>query len=212
MRALRDRGLCLGRELLDAQDVVDELQPALLGVQAPAAEPPALRDDHTVRTGGRDLDLRGHGERLVLDVHDTVLREPPHPGEQQLAVPVDEGRAPGGLGVQPVRGPVVEREHVVLDRLDEPQALEGVQPFGLLGGQVVRLAVVGAAVVELPDVVVERDGRPADHVPRRAVLGDRAPPLVVDPPVAEHLEVLEVVALGRVCVVERVEHARALHG
>ena len=43
------------------------------------------------------------------------------------------------------------------------------------------------------------------------MLGDRAPAAVVDAAVAEHLEVLQVVAFRRVGLVERVQHARALH-
>ena len=70
----------------------------------------------------------------------------------------------------------------------------------VVGREVVGLAVVVVAVVELPDVVVERGQLTADHDPWRAVLGDRAPALVVDAAVGEHLEVLQVVALGRVAV------------
>ena len=116
------------------------------------------------------------------------------------------------VGVEPLGGAVVDRQHVVLGGLDEPEPLQLGQHLGLLGREVVGLAVVAAAVVELPDVVVERRQLAADHDPRRLVLGDRAPAPVVDAAVAEHLEVLQVVALRGVGVVEGVEHARALHG
>ena len=46
--------------------------------------------------------------------------------------------------------------------------------------------------------------------PRHAVPGHRRPALVVDAAVAEHLEVLRLVPLGRLGVVERVQHADAL--
>ncbi len=72
------------------------------------------------------------------------------------------------------------------------------------------LAVVDVAVVQLPQVVVERRHLAADHHPRRLVLGHRTPPLVVDAAIAEHLEVLQVVTLRRRRLVERVEHAGAL--
>ena len=39
----------LGRELLHAEHVVDELRAAVLDVERPAAEPAALRDDHALR-------------------------------------------------------------------------------------------------------------------------------------------------------------------
>ena len=45
--------------------------------------------------------------------------------------------------------------------------------------------------------------------PRHAVPGHRRPALVIDAAVAEHLEVLRLVPLGRLGVVERVEHADA---
>ena len=77
---------------------------------------------------------------------------------------------------------------------------------GLLGGDVVRLRpVVGP--VELPHVVVEGRQLGAGD-PRRAVAGHCGPALVVDAAVAEHLEVLELVLLGRRRVVEAVPHAR----
>ena len=82
---------------------------------------------------------------------------------------------------------------------------------GVFGREVVGLAVVDATVVQLPQVVVERRHLAADHHPRRLVLGHRAAPLVVDAAIAEHLEVLQVVAFGRVGGVEREEHAGALH-
>ena len=82
---------------------------------------------------------------------------------------------------------------------------------GMLVDQVPGLAEVTAAVVELPDVIVEGWDVGADHHPRGAVLGDRAPTLEVDAPVAEHLEVLQVVTLGGLGLVEGVQHAGALH-
>ena len=89
------------------------------------------------------------------------------------------------------------------------QRLELGELVGHLGGEVVRLGPVGVGVVELPGVVVERRQRQTLD-PRRRVAGDRGPALVVDAAVAEHLEVLRLVALGRVGVVERVAHAHAL--
>ena len=78
---------------------------------------------------------------------------------------------------------------------------------GLSRGEVVRLRPVVRAV-QLPDVVVER--RHLGRHPGNAVPGDTGPALVVDAAVAEHLEVLSRVALGRTGVVERVGHRDAL--
>ena len=84
------------------------------------------------------------------------------------------------------------------------------QLFRHLLGQVVRLAPVFIGVVELPGVVVECRGFLArDYEPRRLVPRHRGPALVVDAAVAEHLEVLCLMLLGRLGIVERVRHADA---
>ena len=122
-------------------------------------------------------------------------------------MPADELRPAGEVGVEALVAPVVEREDVVLPGLDEEQALQLAQLLGLLVGEVVRLRpVVGA--VELPDVVVEGGhlgGHPRDAVPRH-----RGPALVVDPAVAEHLEVLRRPPVLGARVVERVRHRDAV--
>ena len=135
----------------------------------------------------------------------------PMPGKNSWESPRIRLGRPGDVGVEAFAGAVVDREHVVLGGLDEPEPLQLGQHLRMLGSQVAGLAVVAVAVVQLPDVVVERRQSAADHDPRGLVLGDRAPALVVDPAVAEHLEVLQVVPLGRVRLVEGVQHAGALH-
>ena len=132
------------------------------------------------------------------------------PGEENLRVALDQRRSAGELRHEALDPPVVERQHVVLDRFDQPQPLQLVQLLGHVLHQVLRLRPVLVAVVQLPDVVVERRHLPAAHLPRCGVLGHSAPPLVVDAAVAEHLEVLCFVPLRRRGVVEAVEHARAL--
>ena len=149
--------------------------------------------------------------RLVLDVDDDVLGQPSHAAEEQLRVALDQGRAPGEVGVEALDPAVVERQDVVLARLLHEQRPELVELVGHLRCEVVRLAPVGVGVVELPGVVGERRQRqPLD--PRRGVPRDGGPALVVDAAVAEHLEVLRHVAFRRVAVVEGVAHAHALVG
>ena len=70
--------------------------------------------------------------------------------EEQLRVATDEGRPPGHGRLEPLRGAVVQRQHVVLDGLNQPQPLQLCQHLGVVGGEVVGLAVVARAVVELP--------------------------------------------------------------
>ena len=133
----------------------------------------------------------------------------PMPPNRIWVLPLISTGRPASIGVHPLRDPIVERQHVVACRLDQPQALQFVQLFRHLLGQVVRLAPVLVGVVELPDVVVEGRGLLADQEPRRLVPRHRGPALVVDAAVAEHLEVLRLVPLGRLGVVERVQHADA---
>ena len=109
-------------------------------------------------------DLGRDRVRLVLDHDDRVLGQPAHAAEQELrgCRVISCGR-PGEVGVEALDAAVVEREHVVLRRLDQEQALQLGQLLRVLRGEVVRLRpVVGA--VELPDVVVERRrSRPCTH-------------------------------------------------
>ena len=84
---------------------------------------------------------------------------------------------------------------LLLGRLDQEQPLELVELLGMLRRDVLELGPVDAGVVELPDVVVERGRLLADEQPRRLVPRHRGPALVVDAAVAEHLEVLRLVAL-----------------
>ena len=111
---------------------------------------------------------------------------------------------------------VVERQHVVLLRLQIEEALHLLKLLRHLGGQVVELGGVLLDVVEFPLV-------PGDHIRRRAGAElpresrrgrDRHPALVVDGAIAEHLEVLRGVSGRRVGVrlVPRVRHAHAFDG
>ena len=119
-------------------------------------------------------------------------------------------RGPAGqLRVEPFDAAVVERQHPVLDRLDQEQSLEGGQLVGVLRRQVMGLGPVGGGVVQLPHVVVE--GRKlGTEQPRDAVPGHGHPTLVVDPTVADHLEVLRLPALGCAGIIEQVGHGDAL--
>ena len=115
----------------------------------------------------------------------------------------------GDVRVEPLDAPVVEGKHVVLDGLDQPQTLQVLELVRMLGREVMRLGPVGGRVVELPDVVVE--GREfGTEVPGHAVTGHRRPPLVVDPAVASHFEVLRVPTLVRRGFVEGVGHRDAV--
>jgi hypothetical protein len=139
---------------------------------------------------------------LVLDIDDRVLGQAAHAPEQQLRRAFDEHGPTRNLRFRPLYCSIVEGQHAVTCGLDEPEALELVQFLRVVLGQIAGLAPVGRRVVKLPDVVVEGWQLSADQDPRGCVPGDGGPPLVVDPPVSEHLEVLGLVAVGGVSVAE----------
>src|SRR6476620_6630772 len=84
VRAGWDRRGGFGGDRPYAEDVVDELGSAVLGVDGPSAEAAALCDDHAVGAALGDVELGGDGERLVLDADPAVLRQAPHAREEQL--------------------------------------------------------------------------------------------------------------------------------
>jgi hypothetical protein len=73
---------------------------------------------------------------------------------------------------------LIERKHVVARCFDREQALQLVQLFWHLRGQVVRRTPVFIRVVEFPDVIVEGRGLLAYKNPRRLVPCDCGPALV----------------------------------
>ena len=77
------------------------------------------------------------------------------PGKRSWDVPLMSWGRPASSGLKRSAGPVVDRQHVVLDRFDQPETLQLVELLRQLGRQVVGLAPVLAPVVELPHVVVE---------------------------------------------------------
>ena len=61
---------------------------------------------------------------LFLMHEDRVLGQPAHAAEQELRVAADELRPPGEVGVEALDAAVVERQDVVLRRLDQEQPLQ----------------------------------------------------------------------------------------
>jgi hypothetical protein len=101
---------------------------------------------------------------------------------------------------------VVEGQHVVLGCLRHEAVLQIAQLLRLRGRQIVGLREVLVNVVELPPVLVE--ARAAGRQPRQpAVQASGDPPVVIERPVAEHLEVLCDSAAGCILVREGVCHA-----
>ena len=78
------------------------------------------------------LDLGRDGVRLVLDADDRALGQAAHAAVQELAVALHERRPSGELGDEALGDAVVERQDVVLGRLDQEQPLQLGELLGLL--------------------------------------------------------------------------------
>src|SRR4051795_6652576 len=144
--------LGLDVEASQSGEVVAVLRLAVVEVEGPAGERAALGDDHPGPAAVGDVDVGGHRVRLVLEVDDRVLAQAAHPPVEDLGLALDEDRSTREVGVEALDPAVVERQHVVLDGLDQPKALKLRELVGVLSGEVVRLRPVGVGVVELPDV------------------------------------------------------------
>lgn len=76
------------------------------------------------------------------------------------------------------------------------QALKMVQIVRHLLGKNACLRPIGIGAVELPHVILECRHLSGHH-PRNGVLGDRSQAVVIDAPVAEHLEILRLMQFGQ---------------
>src|SRR4029079_2780173 len=150
VRALRDLAVAVDVEPLDAEEVVAIPGPALLHVQAPAADAADLGDDPALRATRGHVDLSRHRVRRVLDADDRALRQPAHAPEEPLAVALHEHRPAGDGRKQSLGDAVVERQDVVAGRLDQEESLELMEAFGMLGRDVLAPRPAAAGVIALP--------------------------------------------------------------
>ncbi len=127
MRARRDRRGAFDRVAVHAVKVVAIFRLAALGVEAPAADDSAERDDDAFGPGGGTTTsaVTACDLFLVLMIELSVSR--PMPRNRNLPVALDQLRPAGDVGIGALGKPVVQRQHVVLDRLDQPQPLQFVQ-------------------------------------------------------------------------------------
>ena len=93
----------------------------------------------------------------------------PMPGKNSWELPADQGRPPGHRRLEPLRrcGRRCGSTLYLVASISHSRCSLASRS-GVLGGEVAGLAVVGAAVVELPHVVVEGGQLAADHDPRGA--------------------------------------------
>src|SRR4051795_10787753 len=176
-----------GDVLLDpADEAVDVVQPVVLDVEGVSAEARAMREQHALCPGLRDVYYRRDREGAVAEVHRLRLGYFRHAGEVDVAVTRRGERRPR-RGQEFQRTAVVKRERAVGTGLGVPEHDQLVELLGLLGGHVVELGAVDVDVVELPGVLVEF--APATQ---RRVGGDGLPAVVPDAARAQHREELRL--------------------
>ena len=115
-------------EALEAEQVVAVLEASVLGVQGPAAECAALGDDDAVgaRPSGSTTSAVTAWDLFFRLSTEFSLRRP-MPPNSSCELPLINVRAAGEVRVEALDAAVVQRQHVVLDRLDQEQPLQLVQ-------------------------------------------------------------------------------------
>ena len=198
-------------DALEVDQIPQEHRLALEQVEAVAGKAPARGQDHALGATFGDRDVRRDGVGAVEQEGRITLRESHHrPGVDVLRTAGSDIRArrddPRGH-----RG--IQREDLVFLRFRDELLSQLRHLLRMLGGDVVGLAEIPGQVVELEHLVVERIRvRLSESLPGCAVdLGAQQPAVVVQRPLAHHLEILGFVARRHFGVggVEGVEEARA---
>ncbi len=95
-----------------------------------------LRDKFVNLSSALDSIQRGESDveenQIGVECLRCAFAQPLPSPEQQLPASCNQLRPACEIGIDPLRRPVVERYHVVLDRFDQPQALQYVQFLGIL--------------------------------------------------------------------------------
>ena len=108
---------------LEAEQVVAKGRFALPEIEGPAAHAAAEVEDHAVGATTGDLYLRGQRPGTIAPVDDVLLDQPAHARVQNLLVS-DERRLAADLRQHPLERAIVQRQHVVLRRLDQEEPLQ----------------------------------------------------------------------------------------
>ena len=133
---------------LQVHQVPEEHRLALEQIEAVAAEAAALRDDHPFGAALRDLHL---GLEVVRGVEDARRVAVGRAGQLAgVGEHVAAGRDAGPRRDEPRGHGRIQRQDLVLLRLDPEQVLHLLELLRVLGGDVVRLRPVLAQVVQLP--------------------------------------------------------------
>src|SRR5262249_49906365 len=100
-------------------------------------------------------------------------------------------------------------QHVVLCGLNPEEILQLAQLLRLPGGEVVGLTEILVDFVKLPSNAVHIVSRELEFPGNSSAEGGGDPAIVVDGPVAEHLEILRRVATLGLRLIEGIDHAHA---
>ncbi len=198
-------------DAFQVNQVPEEHRLALEQVKTIAGEAPAGGQDHAFRAALRHVNVRRDGVGTVEQERGIALRQANHgPGVNELGTAGGDVRA-RGHDAGSHRG--VQREDLIFLGFRDEHLLHLLHLVRMLVGDVLGLAEVRVQVVEFEHLVVERVGIGGTKgFPRRAVhLGAEQPALMIQRPLAHHLEVLGLVprrCLG-VFRVKRVGEARA---
>src|SRR5882672_5940761 len=173
---------------INAYSVVVKHRLPLEQIQAPPVEAPALCREDAYRAAGRYLHVGTDFERLVQNARRASFGYTCHAG-----VVAEHGPAPSQAGpivdVHAFDFAVVQRQYVVLRRLDPELLLQLAKFPRLLGCKIVGLAEVLRDVVEFPFVIVHVDRLP--NGPRCERWRRRCnPAIAVEGAIGEHLEIL----------------------
>ena len=199
-------------DALEVDQVPEEHRLALEQIEAVAGKAPARRQDHALGATFGDGDVRRDGVGGIQQEGRITLRESHHrPGVDELRAAGSDVRARGD---DPRRHRGIQREDLVFLCFRDELLAQFRHLLRMLGGDVVGLAEVPGQVVELEHLVVQGVGvRHTEGLPGRTVdLCAEQPAVVVQRPLAHHLEVLGLVVRRRLGVggVEGVEEAGAL--
>ena len=179
---------------LQVDQVPHEYGLAFEQVEAVAAEASARRQDHAFGAALRYLDFGGDRVRGIQQEWRVALRQPDHRPR------VDELGA-SGRDIGPRRDDArgdrrVHREDLMLLRFRDEHLPHLLHLLRVLGRDVVDLAEILRQVVELEDLVVPADpGSPEPKASQgaRFTFAAQHPAVLIQRPLAEHLEVLRLV-------------------
>ena len=177
-------------------------------VERPATNVGTLADDDALSPLLRHNNICRHRVRLVLDTQHTVFKQPPHPRKQQLRCPLHQDWTACRVRIQLFKHSVIKRQHLVAGRLDEEQLLKFVKLLRHFHSQVLRLRPVGVCV-QLPNIILKRREFLGWRGPRRAMLRDGSPTIVVNPAITDDLKILGRMTLLGPWVIKRIPHADA---